>query len=280
MSILSDCCPPCPTVNVNTPGSPGTNGADGADGADGVNAFTLTTANFTLPAISGNIPVNVANSSWMVIGQNLFISDGTTQGNFEVVSLPTSSSVQLEFLGYPGDGTPGMAIVAGALVSPAGLEGVAAPTPANTPAIGSGSAYSLTATPALLNLGTVTPSIIIAATGNYLLAAWARYDYNAATFATNRVVTTKIRRTNNTPTDITGTTRAFLTPVSLLAWKATSGADEITTLTYTATGYVVALIQYAGTAGDTLELWGSVDVLPTAGSLDAVEASLIAFGPF
>jgi hypothetical protein len=264
MSILSDCCPPCPSVTVNTPGPPGTNGTDGADGAPGLNAFTLTTANLTLPAVNSNVTVAVADTTWMAIGQNVFISDGIKQGNFQVVAVISSTSVQLEFLGYPGDGAPGDAITSGANVSPAGLKSVVAP--AATSAFGNGTVYSLTATPALLALGTTIPQVTIPTTGNYVLAAWVRYDYNAATFAANRTVTTKIRCTN-TATDVPGSTRAFLTEI-------------ITTKTFTAAGYAVALIAYAGTAGDILEVWGSVSTLPTAGSLDTVEASLVAFGPF
>jgi hypothetical protein len=237
---------------------------NGADGAPGVNAFTFTTANFTVPAINSNVTIAVANTSWMALGQNLFISDGTTQGNFQVVTVLSSTSVIVKFLGYPGDGAPGAAVVSGATVSPAGLKGAAAPTA--TSAFGNGAVYSITATPALLALGTTIPQVTIPTTGNYLLAAWVRYDYNAATFAANRSVTTKIRNTTGAA-DVTGSTRVFLTEI-------------ITTKTFTAEGYVVALIAYAGTAGDVLEVWGSISVLPTAGSLDVVEASIVAFGPF
>ena len=264
MSILGDCCPPCPSVTVNTPGPPGTNGTNGADGAPGVNAFTFTTANFTVPAINSNVTIAVADTSWMALGQNLFISDGTKLGNFQVVTVLSSTSVELMFLGYPGDATPGDAITSGATVSPAGLKGAAAPTA--TSAFGNGAVYSITATAALLALGTTVPQVTIPTTGNYLLAAWVRYDYNAATFAANRSVTTKIRNTTGAA-DVTGSTRVFLTEI-------------ITTKTFTAKGYVVALIAYAGTVGDVLEVWGSINVLPTAGSLDVVEASLVAFGPF
>ena len=267
MSIVSDCCPPCPSVSVNVPGSPGTNGAPGTNGTNGANAFTLTTANFTIPAIGSNVTVSVANTSWMVVGQNVFISDGTKQGNFQVAVINGTTSVDLKFLGYTGDGSPGDSITVGAKVSPSGLQGAAAPTAAATQAFGTGTAYTLTATPGILSLGTTIPSIAIPTTGKYILAAWARYDYNGATFAANRTVTTKIRRTNNTATDITGSVRAFLTEI-------------ITTKTFTAEGFIVALIPYTGTIGDVLEVWGSIDVLPTAGSVDAVEASIVAFGPF
>lgn len=118
---MSLCC--TPTVSVNVPGAPGTDGTNGADGAPGVNAFTLLTANLTLPAVNSDVTASVANSSWMVVGQVLIANDGTTQGNFKVVTVPSGTSVTLTFLGYSGDGSPGVSINSGGTVSPAGLQG-------------------------------------------------------------------------------------------------------------------------------------------------------------
>lgn len=258
----------CPATEiVEVPGAQGEAGQNGTNGTNGINAFTISTTDTTIPAIGNSVTVDVANSSWCAVGQEVFFSDGTNKGHFSVTTIPSSSTVELTFLGETGDSSPAAVIASGATLTPSGVAGTDATTPANTNAIGSGTAYQLTTTPALLNLGTTIPQITIPADGNYILAAWVRYDYNAATFAANRTVTTKIRRTNNTATDITGTTRSFLTEI-------------ITTKTFTAQGYVVALIPYAGTTGDVLEVWGSVDTLPSAGSLDCVEASLIAFGTF
>lgn len=125
-TIMITCC--TPTVAVNVPGAPGTNGTNGADGAPGANAFTVTAANITLPAVGSNVVITplFANTSWMTINQVLVINDGTTTGNFQVVDIPTGTSADLKFLGYPGDGSPGGSINSGAKVSPGGLQGPSA----------------------------------------------------------------------------------------------------------------------------------------------------------
>ena len=120
MSILSDCCTPCPSVPaVNVPGSPGTNG---------INAFTNTTAAFALPAQpaqNATCLVPVLSTLWMAVGQIVFISDGTNMGTFQVVSVPASApftSASLMFLQYPGDSAPGTTVASGAMVTPAGVQ--------------------------------------------------------------------------------------------------------------------------------------------------------------
>lgn len=129
-------------------------------------------------------------------------------------------------------------------------------------AYASGTAYSLTATAALLNFGTNDPQITITEPGIYLLFARVRLDYNGATFSSNRTVTLTIRRTNNTAGDVAST--AFKVRV-------------ITTQSDTA-GIIAFPVMIYETLNkdDALELRGLVSVLPSAGSIDAVEAELVA----
>lgn len=130
-SHLCDC--PCPDPLITEiPGSPGEPGAAGTNGTDGQNAYTLTTDNFSLPAVAGPVvsDVGVENSAWAAVGQTVFISNGTNQGHFTVTAKPTSISFTLEWLDYPGDSAGGSAITAPATVSPAGvLTPPAAPLP-------------------------------------------------------------------------------------------------------------------------------------------------------
>ncbi len=130
-------------------------------------------------------------------------------------------------------------------------------------AYAAGTAYSLTTSAALLDFGTTDPSITITPSGTYLLFARVHLKYNGATFAANRTVTLKIRKTSGTPADVANTPATFITQV-------------VTTFTATAGVISLPVVVYAASAGDVLEVWGSVDTGPTAGSLDAVEAELIA----
>lgn len=255
MPATTSCTPCC--VETETVNVPGTEGTPGSDGVDGVNAYTTTTSDFTVPAIGANVTIFVEDSSWMVVGQPIFVEGPAT---FTVSTIVNATQITATFLGQTGDVSPGATISAGAGVSPGGIQG----SFTSSSVYASGTAYSLTASSALLNFGTTDPSLTLATAGTYLLFARVRYDYNGATFAAVRTVTTKIRRTNNTAADLTNATGA---------WKT----DIITTLTYTAALQNLPVVAYTtATAGDVIELWGVVSVVPTAGSLDAVEAEIVA----
>jgi hypothetical protein len=236
--------------------------------------------------------ISVNTSLWMVIGQHVIIGQGggvvlTNPGpaTFIVDTIPGPTSVGLLWRDQPGDVGAGTQIDQGAIVSPAGSE-IGSPVPvadggtgsitatAARAALGilgtplsvyaSGTAYQLTNTAALLNFGTTDPSLIISSPGTWLILAQARIDYTGATFAAVRNVTLKLRRTNNTAADIANSPAGFKT-------------DIITTLTYTAQLVKIPALVYVTTnSDDVLEVWGSIDTVPTAGSIDAVEASLVA----
>jgi hypothetical protein len=287
MSNPLDCCNNCDTPEtVNVPGVQGDDGTAGTDGTDGVNAYTQTTADFTIPAVSANVTVQVGNSTWMAAEQNIFIAGA---GTFEVVSKPTTTSVTLTYLDYDANTGSGNNIATGAVVSPGGFQltstlavadgGTGSVTAtlaraalgiggASLTAYASGTAYQFTNTAALLNFGTTDPSLTITSAGTWLLIARVRVDYTGATFAAVRAGTLKLRRTNNTAADLANSVSGFNT-------------DIITTLTYTLGSFNLPPIIYVTTnANDVIELWGSIAVVPTAGSLDASEAEIVAIKLF
>jgi hypothetical protein len=268
---------------VEVPGTAGDKGDPGTNGTDGVNSFTVTTADFTVPAVSATVTVLVADSSWMAIGQNVFIQGA---GNFSVTAKPASTSATLTYLAYQGNTNTGNNITAGATVSPSGTQqGITDPLPianggtnaatvsaaltnlglgtAPLSVFAAGTAYQLTNTSALLDFGTTDPSLTISAPGTYLICAHVRLDYNAATFAAVRTMTAKLRRTNNTAADLTGGSQQAKTQI-------------ITTLTYTAREFTIIVPYVTANSDDLIQIWGDVDTVPTAGSLDAVEASIVA----
>lgn len=247
------CCAETQTINV-----PGVEGEAGTNGEDGENAYTVTTtASLVIPAVGSTVTVAVESTAWMVAGQVVVIAGPAT---FRVTTISNATSVILTFLGASGDLSPSATIAAGAGVTPGGAPG----SVSTLSVYGAGSAYALTATSALLNLGTTPPSLTITAAGTYLIFARVRYDYLGATFAASRTVTTKLTRTNNTPADLTNGTSAWLT-------------DIITTLTYTAQFQVLPPITYTtANTNDIIQLWGAVSVVPTAGSLSAVECEIVA----
>ncbi len=126
-----------------------------------------------------------------------------------------------------------------------------------------GTAYALTATPALLDFGTTDPSVVVDKAGTYLLTARVALQYNAATIAAPRTVTLKIRRTNNTAADIANTTFTLQTEAT------TARTSHFATAPAPAVPYATV------NTDDILQLFGSMDVVPSAGSLDAFEASIV-----
>lgn len=129
----------------------------------------------------------------------------------------------------------------------------------------SGTAYQLTNGAAVVTFGTsgaveVAPN----AAGLWHLYYFVRFDYNGATFAANQTVQAKLRRSNNTAADVTNSTRE---------WKT----EIITTLSHTAALLSVGPIPYSTVnVNDNIQLLSFVGTLPGAGTLDAVEAYLIA----
>ena len=137
MSATIECKPCCvtpPPVNI-----PGISGADGESGADGVDSFTTTTADFIIPAIGASVVVPVVQALWPVIGQ-VVVFDGPA--NFQVISLPTATSMEVEFLGYAQDLSPGATISAGAKVGPGGVQPFVALTGSDTLDFGSTAAQT------------------------------------------------------------------------------------------------------------------------------------------
>lgn len=117
----SDCCSPCTSVTITAvPGPAGPAGADGTDGTDGVNALTTVTANFTQPAIAGDVTVTVTNSTWAAVGQKVFVATG---GYYTVNSQVDATHLSIKNTGYTGNAAPAAGITAPQQMSPGGIKG-------------------------------------------------------------------------------------------------------------------------------------------------------------
>jgi hypothetical protein len=256
MSVPIQCCNPCPTSEtVNIPGPEGT---PGDPGAAGINAFTLTTADFNVPNIGDSVTIQVGSSAWATVGQNIFIEGA---GTFQITSKPGAASMTVQYLNYGGNTHAGETIAAPAQVSPSGTQ----PSSTLLPAITS---YKTGGSQALSNSSVqlLSGSIVLAAR-TYLLLATYRLDYDVATFASPENIALKLREVVNGPADIA---------------NALVGLETPTTTTKTGTFIQGAFpaVTYAAAAGDTIEMFGTIDATPYAGSLKAVELSLVAIPLF
>ena len=96
----------------------------GIPGPAGTSAVSTTTQNFTQPAVSSTVVVQVGSSLGFALGQTIFVSGG---GYYTVTDLPTTTSVTLSNNGATGNAATGTVIVAGAGVTPGGAQGPAGP---------------------------------------------------------------------------------------------------------------------------------------------------------
>lgn len=152
MSSSVPCTPCCTTPQVTN--VPGLEGLPGGNGTNGVNAYSVTTADFVVPALNANVTVAVASAVAFVIGQVLIVGQGigTVLANpgpatFQVVALPGPTSITLKYLQASGDVATGATISTGAIVAPSGQP---QPSPIGISAGGTG---QTTAAAALRALG-------------------------------------------------------------------------------------------------------------------------------
>lgn len=128
----------------------------------------------------------------------------------------------------------------------------------------SGSVYALTATSANVSFGTSgAVQVSIDRAGKYKITAEFVVNYNGATFAAVRDLTARLRRSNNTPADVTGSIRTIRTDI--VTTKTSTLAYVSITAFYTATAS-------ATTTPDTVGLFANISVLPTAGTLEIASA--------
>ena len=87
------------TGATGTTGAAGTTGATGATGSAGLNAFATTGTDFTQPANGDDVTVTVSDTSWMAVGEVVFVDHG---GYYSVHTVTNDTTAALTNLGYPG----------------------------------------------------------------------------------------------------------------------------------------------------------------------------------
>lgn len=281
MSAANSCDCACPTPVVTlVPGSAGLDGEAGAAGANGINSFTVLTADLLLPGAAGPVVAvtSVGVSSWASVGQVIFISDGTVQGHFEVLTVPSSTTMTLEWLDYPGDSAGASTIASGGTVSPSGVQATFTdPLPVANG--GTGSATKATAQVALgvgqnltqdfddslaydiTSAYTTITGITAAApaAGLYKIEACVTVSYTGVTFASSRLLSIRARNTTSSTT---------------LADKTVPTGIH-TTLTFPAIDYVLPVKSAVLAAADVVELQIQLDTVESAGSSVVTDAFLV-----
>jgi hypothetical protein len=127
-----------------------------------------------------------------------------------------------------------------------------------------GTVYTLTAVSAAVDFGTTDPIITVTAAGTYSIRARVKVALNAATFAANRTLTVKIRRTNNTAADVANSTTTYIVPIT------TAITNTLDVIQLPEVLYTTAL------TNDTLQIFADISTLPSAGTISIDEASIVA----
>lgn len=292
MSEPSNCCNPCAEIEtVNVPGVQGDDGTNGTDGTNGGNAYTITTESEGLPNVGFDEQLSVADTSWMVPGEPIFVENW---GIVIVVSVDNSTTVTVENPGYSINAAGGTMCGAGAGVTPSGSEpdvtgfatagansnitslsglttplsvaqggtGLAAPIEP-VAAYAAGTGYIYTATQAALNFATTDPSITILTAGFYQLTARVRSDVGVLTEITaDRTLTLKMRNTT-AAADIADSSSGAILPRHALGTART--IDQRT--------LPVVFAQLA--ANDVVTIFGALDSLTgVAGDVFAQQADI------
>lgn len=108
------------------------------------------------------------------------------------------------------------------------------------------------------------PTVTLSAAGTYVILARADILYNGATTAADRICTLKLRRMNNTAADLTRGSITLHTGVQTTITSSMPGASWWVIYTTTATD-------------DVINILASISTIPSAGTLDITNASLIAY---
>lgn len=272
-------CNPCCSTDLTTQ-IPGSAGSQGDPGTNGKSAFSITQADFVVPAIGNSVTVSINDGSWMSVGagvpQIVYVTDA---GFFSVNSLAGSppTAVGLTYLNYTGNTAAGNTIPTGAEISPAGVQasitlplalsdggtgGTDRPTAQASLGLGqdvtkanvSGLTQDLTVTPTLIAGATVT----VPAAGLYLILAVCEIEYVGATFAATKTITLAVRNTTQSTTPVTTARQTGV----------------MTTATLPSQDIVEPFATATLAAADVLELQISVATIASAGHAYVVSASL------
>ncbi len=128
---------------------------------------------------------------------------------------------------------------------------------------GAGTAYALTNTSALLNLGTTPLSVVLPSRGTWKISATVMLKAIAATTAAETVAL-KLRRTNNTAADLTGGALAAGTLPAMTTTNVTIGQYKLPTILYKTTN-----------DDDVIEVWGSLSAALSAGDIKCTSGEIL-----
>lgn len=203
---------------------------------------------WTLPPRSGNgdAPIWVKNYGTAIITVTAAGSDNIYQ-TASVTSFPVYPGGWCELRASQGSAGNSYWCVAGSMI----LD-----SKDTQSSYASGTAYTLTATPAASTFGTTSPSIVLDRIGRWKVYSKVNVQNNGATFASSRTVTGQLQDTTNS-VSLTNGSDVFIT--GAITGVTSEAGDLYMEAEYTLSAQPATIVPFT-----------SVSVVPTAGSIQAV----------
>lgn len=126
-----------------------------------------------------------------------------------------------------------------------------------------GTPYNLTTTSSKITFGTTSPQITLTSPGTYSIRTNVLVGYTGLVSVGTRTLNVKLRRTNNTASDLTNASTDFVTPAASVALTSSAGDVDVPEIFYTTSN-----------SNDVIELWGSISAAISLGNIQAQQASI------
>jgi hypothetical protein len=198
-------------------------GGGGGSGSPGQNAYTQTTASFTVPAVNATVTVTVGNTAWMGgSGYLLFISGA---GYYSVSSITDAAHVVLTNVGGATNAAAGTVVSSGSSVAPSGPAGSTGPSGSAL------SAYDTLASPFTMPAAAANVTISIAntawlAVGQVIYIASAGYFQVASISSATQASVTNLNYPGNASSGGTIASGSKVSAGGLIGATGSGGAGK------------------------------------------------------
>lgn len=216
--------------------------------ASGTSAFTTLSSGFTMPAVGSNVTVNVVSSTSFLTGQFVYVA---TAGNFEIISVPSPTQLQLKNTGATNNAVAATTIATAQKVVP---DGQPQPYSINKNfLINGGFQVAQDGTTATITAGNAVPTT---STGYPLQTNWFAYSTGAD------VAISQINGTDNTAKRLQFTGAASVTAIGvgqrIQSLNATELAGQTATLSVDLSNSLLTDVTYTISYANTANTFGTI----------------------
>jgi len=207
---------------------------------------------------SGNIDLNKSDVGLTNV-------DNTSDANKPIsTATQTALNTKQNILSLTTTGTTGAATLTGNTINIPNYSASGAVGADSRAGYGTGTVYSLTGSSAKITMGTTSPTVTLPNPGTYMIISNLKLDYAGLTTLGISTASFKLRRTNNTATDLPNATASFTSPIVTLLTGPAGDAD------------LQGVLYTTSTSGDIIEMWGNRGASISLGNINVSEAWIMA----